>query len=58
VNSKGYQDVELTSLPRYAADWSAFAKAIRGEEAWPFSPEHDLAVQETVLLASGMPVEA
>lgn len=54
---KGYQDVALPKLPRYAADWTAFAKAIRGEEAWPFSPEHDIATQETVLLAAGLPTE-
>jgi predicted dehydrogenase len=50
---KGVQEVPLPKAPRYAADWAAFAKAIRGEMEWPWKPEHDLAVQETVLLASG-----
>ncbi|QIF01829.1 Gfo/Idh/MocA family oxidoreductase [Roseimicrobium sp. ORNL1] len=51
---KGIQTVKVPNLPRYAADWVDFAKAIRGEKAWEFTPEHDLAVQETVLRASGM----
>ena len=50
---KGYQKVDVANLPRFAADWKAFAAAIRGEAAWPYTPEHDLAVQETVLHASG-----
>jgi hypothetical protein len=33
-----------------------FAKAIRGETEWEFTPAHDLAVQETVLHASGLPL--
>jgi predicted dehydrogenase len=53
---KGVQDIPLPKAPRYVADWSAFAQAIRGEMEWPWKPEHDLAVQETVLLASGMPI--
>jgi predicted dehydrogenase len=51
---KGIQDVPLPKSPRYAADWADFAKAIRGEEAWKWTPDHDLAVQETILRASGM----
>jgi predicted dehydrogenase len=51
---KGIQTVKVPNLPRYAADWVDFAKAIREEKAWEFTPEHDLAVQETVLRASGM----
>ena len=53
---KGTQEVPLEKAPRYAADWAAFAKAIRGEMEWPWKPEHDLAVQETVLRASGLPL--
>jgi predicted dehydrogenase len=53
---KGTQEVSFDKAPRYAADWVAFAKAIRGEIAWEFTPEHDLAVQETVLRASGLPL--
>lgn len=51
---KGTQEVPLEKAPRYAADWVDFAKAVRGETEWEFKPEHDLAVQKTVLLASGL----
>ncbi len=51
---KGRQDVPFEKAPRYAADWLDFARAIRGEIEWEFKPEHDLAVQETVLRASGL----
>jgi predicted dehydrogenase len=51
---KGTQEVPLEKAPRYAADWTEFAKAIRGQFEWEFKPEHDLAVQETVLRASGL----
>ena len=53
---KGTQDVPITDVPRHVADWAAFAKAVRGETEWSWKPEHDLAVQETVLLASGLPI--
>lgn len=51
---KGSQDVAMPNAPRYLADWFDFAKAIRGEKPWEFTPAHDLAVQESVLKASGM----
>lgn len=54
---KGAQEVAVEKRPRYAADWADFARAIRGEKAWEFGPEHDLAVQETVLRASGLPLD-
>lgn len=53
---KGYQDVKLPSLPRYEADFVDLARVIRGEKTFAWTPEHDLAVQETVLRASGLPV--
>jgi predicted dehydrogenase len=53
---KGYQDVPFPSRPRYEADFADMAKVIRGEKKFDWSPEHDLAAQETVLLASGLPV--
>jgi len=46
----------MPRLPRYDADFADLAKAIRGEAQFAFSPAHDLAVQETVLLAGGLPV--
>lgn len=53
---KGYQDVKVPNLPRYEADLADLARVIRGEKAFAWSPAHDLAVQETVLRASGLPV--
>ena len=51
---KGYQDVPITtSFERYVGDAADFAKIIRGEKMSDWSPMHDLAVQETVLKASG-----
>lgn len=55
---KGYQDVKFPKRGgRYDGDFAELAQVIRGEKAFPFSPEHDLAVQETLLLASGMPID-
>jgi predicted dehydrogenase len=50
----GVQDVSFDKAPRYGRDWADFVKAIRGEVEWEFTPAHDLAVQETVLRASGL----
>ena len=41
---------------RYDSDFADFAKCIRGEKSLPFTPEHDLIVEETLLLASGLPL--
>ena len=54
---KGYQDVKFPNLPRYDADFADLAAVIRGEKEFAYSPAHDLAVQETILRASGLPVE-
>lgn len=51
---KGYQDVTFPKFTRYIADAADMARAIRGERKFAFTKEHDLAVQETVLRASGM----
>ncbi len=54
---KGYQDLKFARTGgRYDGDFADLARVIRGEKAFEFSPEHDLAVQETVLLASGLPI--
>lgn len=54
---KGYQDVKFPRTGgRYDGDFADFAKVIRGEKTLEFTPEHDVAVQETLLLACGMPV--
>ena len=55
---KGYQDVTFTrGGGRYDGDFADLAKVIRGEKAFGFSTGHDLAVEETLLLASGMPLD-
>lgn len=55
---KGYQDVTLSEEPRrYVGDFRDLATVIRGEKALEFSPEHDLAVHEALLLASGYEVQ-
>jgi predicted dehydrogenase len=54
---KGYQDVPVESYQRYVGDAADFAKVIRGEKMFDWSPMHDLAVQETVLKASGCPTD-
>ena len=52
---KGTQQVELpTAGGRYDGDFLDLAKIIRGEKKSDFPAEHDLAVQEAVLRASGM----
>ena len=54
---KGHQDVPVEPLERYVGDAADFAKVIRGEKTHDWSPMHDLAVQETVLKASGCPTD-
>lgn len=52
---RGYQEVQLPSMPgRYNDQLAELAQIIRGEIKSPYPPAHDLAVHETVLLASGM----
>jgi predicted dehydrogenase len=54
---KGYQDVPFPkSSGRYDRDFADLAKVIRGEKGFAFTPEHDLAVEETLLLACALPV--
>jgi len=51
---KGYQEVNLLPMPgRYDDQLIELARIIRGEEESEYPPEHDLAVQEAVLKASG-----
>lgn len=52
---KGWQDVELPKTSgRYDAEFLDLAAVIRGEKAFGWSYDHDLAVQETLLQASGL----
>ena len=54
---RGYQEVELPQMPgRYDDQLIELARVIRGEINNPYPPSHDLAVHETILLASGMGV--
>jgi hypothetical protein len=52
---KGYQDVTFPKYERYVADAADMAAVIRGEKASDFPPDHDLAVQEALLKACGLP---
>ena len=55
---KGFQDVQVPTSPgRYDHEFLDLAKIIRGEKKLAWSHEHDLAVQEAVLRASGMKVD-
>jgi predicted dehydrogenase len=54
---KGYQEVKLLSMPgRYDEQLIEFARIINGQKESEYPPEHDLAVQEAVLKASGVPL--
>jgi predicted dehydrogenase len=54
---KGYQDVAFPKNGgRYDRDFADLAKVIRGEKTLEFTPEHDVAVEETLLLACGLPI--
>jgi len=56
--AQGTREVTLKPLGgRYDGDFLDLAKIIRGEKEHDFPPEHDLAVQEVVLRASGMPTD-
>jgi predicted dehydrogenase len=52
---KGQQIVELPkSTGRYDGEFLDLAAIVRGEKQADFSPAHDLAVHEAILLASGV----
>ncbi len=50
---KGWQDVDLPPQPRYIADFKDLAHFIRSGEPLKYSYDHELAVHETLLRASG-----
>jgi predicted dehydrogenase len=55
---EGYQDVEMPKMPgRYDEQLIDFARVIRSEKQLEWSAEHDLAVHEALLLASGLDLE-
>ncbi|MEM1296013.1 MAG: gfo/Idh/MocA family oxidoreductase, partial [Verrucomicrobiota bacterium] len=54
---KGIQTVELPRASgRYDEEFRDLAKIIRGEKKLAWNSTHDIAVQETLLRASGMPL--
>jgi predicted dehydrogenase len=53
---QGYQEITFPKFVRYVADAADMAKIIRGEKESDFSPDHDLAVQSSLLEASGLGV--
>jgi predicted dehydrogenase len=53
---KGPQEVTFPKYSRYVGDAADMARILRGEKASDFPPEHDLAVQETLLRACGLPL--
>lgn len=54
---RGTTEIPQPPFTRYIADAADMAAVVRGERRSRFSAEHDLAVQETVLRASGMPLD-
>jgi len=54
---KGYQEIKLPKYSRYVGDAAELAKAIRQEKEITYTYEHDLAVQESLLKASGLPID-
>jgi predicted dehydrogenase len=52
----GKQTISLPRYVRYVDDAADMAKVIRGEKPNDFDSTHDLAVQETVLKACGLPI--
>jgi predicted dehydrogenase len=54
----GTQEVQLPSMPgRYHDQLAELARIIRGEEENRYPPAHDLAVHETILRASDLPLD-
>jgi hypothetical protein len=47
--------VTFPKYTRYVADAADMARVLRGEKPTDFPYEHDLAVQETLLQACGLP---
>lgn len=54
---RGTHEIRLGNYERYSGDAADMAKIIAGQKECDFSYDHDLAVQETVLRASGMIAE-
>lgn len=54
---KGTHEIQLPITGgRYDGEFADLAKVVRGEKKLPWDAAHDIAVHETLLLASGVPV--
>lgn len=54
---QGTHEIDFDKFTRYTADAADMAGILRGEKECDFPYTHDLAVQETVLLASGVGID-
>jgi predicted dehydrogenase len=57
AHPKGTQEIQFPRYQRYVDDAADMARILRGEKASDYTYAHDLDVQETVLRASGMPLD-
>jgi predicted dehydrogenase len=55
--ARGYQEITFPKYTRYVDDAADMARIIRGQKECDFSCDHDLAVQETLLLACNLPTD-
>ena len=55
--ARGTHEPRMPKYVRYDADFADLARIIRGEKPSDYPPAHDLAVQEAVLRASGLPTD-
>ncbi len=53
----GYQRIEVGPYQRYDDDLTDLARIVRDEKKADYDSAHDLAVQKTLLQASGLPLE-
>ncbi|MDF1824587.1 MAG: Gfo/Idh/MocA family oxidoreductase [Verrucomicrobiales bacterium] len=53
---KGRSEIQFEPYQRYVGDAADLAATVRGEKGNSFPARHDLAVQRSVLQASGMPI--
>jgi hypothetical protein len=54
---KGTHEIRFGNYERYSGDAADMARILAGEKECDFPYAHDLAVQETVLRASDMPLD-
>ena len=52
-----YQRIDVGSYQRYDDDLADLARIVRGEKEADYDSGHDLAVQKTLLQASGLPLD-